>query len=343
MRVMAQVRRHALALGAYAAAGFFLLAGCAGHQIAPRALKPEVEKPVMPPFLVVELQPADTLASLAKKHLGDPSMDWFIAEFNEIDTAIPGQTLVIPLRPYAVGGLSARKYQVVPVLSYHQFSKGNKNKMTVTEADFEAQMRFLKENGYRVITLDRLFDFLDFKVQLPQKSVVLTIDDGWRSTYDIAYPVLKRYGFPATLFVYTGIITGSKKTLSWDLIREMAQNGIEMQCHTRTHRDLSKPTTEESFNEYFQSLQMELVESVKIIEKETGIKPKYLAYPYGETSRLVIAMLEKHGYRGAFTVKRGGSPLFFNNYRINRSMIYGDLSMKRFEKNLSTQSAEALK
>jgi len=325
------------------AAFVLTLFGCAGPLVTPQALKPNVEKAVMPPFVAVTAEAKDTLASLAGKYLGDASLDWRIAEFNDIKTVSPGQKLIIPLESYDRGGITPRRYQVVPVLSYHQFSRTRKNKMTVTAADFEAQMRYLKANGYRVISLDQLFDFLDFRIQIPQKSVVITIDDGWRSTYDIAYPILKQYGFPATLFVYTNLITGSPKTLSWDLAREMAQNGIEMQCHTVTHRDLTKMNDQESFAEYFDALNRELTASTKILEEKMGIRPNYLAYPYGETNRLVIALLKKHGYRGAFTVKRGPSPFFFSNYRINRSMIYGDMPLKRFEKNLTTSSSEALR
>jgi peptidoglycan/xylan/chitin deacetylase (PgdA/CDA1 family) len=289
------------------------------------------------------VQPGDTLASLASQYLNDPSADWLIGDFNEVTTLSPGRQLIIPLKTYERGGLALKGYQIVPVLSYHKFSEAKADKMTVTAAAFEEQMKLLKDKGYRVITMDQLFDFLDFKGQIPQKSVVITIDDGWRSAYDIALPILKKYGYTATLFVYTDLITGSKKTLDWGLIREMADNGIDIQCHTKTHRDLTAPADRESFKEYFEAIDKEFSESSRIIRDKIHKDLKYLAYPFGVTNHMVVALLKKYGYRGAFTVKRGGSPFFISNYMVNRSMIYGDMDLNHFEKNLGFSASEALK
>jgi len=285
-------------------------------------------------FVAVIVQPKDTLASLAATYLHDPSKGWFIAEFNEIAALKPGQVVIILLKPYNRGGLSPSGYQTVPVLCYHKFSKTISDRMTVREKDFEKQMCFLHENGYRVISLDQLFGFLDFKDQIPNKSVVITIDDGWRSTYDIAYPILKRYNYPATLFVYTNLITGSSITLSWDLVKRMYANGIDMQCHTKTHRSLHWKREEESFRQYFDAVQTELNESTRVLKKQLNKGVRYLAYPYGDTSHLVIEVLKKRGFRAAFTVKRGTNPFFGNRYRLFRSMVYGSYTLKDFKRNL---------
>jgi peptidoglycan/xylan/chitin deacetylase (PgdA/CDA1 family) len=296
-----------------------------------------------PNFIAVIAREGDTLSFFASKYLNDPSMDWFIAEFNDIETPTPGQILIIPLKPYQKGGLTSKGYQTVPILSYHQFSLDRADKLIATKSTFEEQMKFLKDRGYRVITLDQLFDFLEFKSQIPKKSVVINIDDGWRSTYDIAFPILKKYGYPATLFVYTDLIVGSEKTLSWDLIQEMANNGMDIQCHTKTHRRLTTIDQKESFKEYFGAIEKELSASETMIKKKLNKEVKYLAYPYGDTNPLVIELLKKHGYRGAFTIKRGGNPFFIHNYRLNRSMIYGDFDLNQFEKNLTVFTEESLK
>lgn len=296
-----------------------------------------------PQFIAVIAQPEDTLRTLAETHLKNPDMDWLIAEFNDISSVEPGQELIIPLQPYQRGGLTDRGYQTVPVLSYHKFSINKKNRMTVTKASFEEQMKFLKNSGYRVISMDQLFDFLDFKRQIPEKSVVITIDDGWRSAYDIAFPILKKYGFLATFFIYTDLIVGSKKTLSWNLLREMAGHGIDIQCHTRTHRNLTVLNEDESFKDYFKAIEKDLSAANNIISKKLDKKCAYLAYPYSDTNSLIISLLRKHGYRGAFTVKRGSNPFFMHNYAVNRSMIYGHYSLDQFKKNLSVFSDQALK
>jgi peptidoglycan/xylan/chitin deacetylase (PgdA/CDA1 family) len=285
-------------------------------------------------FAAVIVKPHDTLTSLATKYLHDPSRGWFIAEFNHVEDIKPGQAIIIPLRSLHRGGITPWGYQRVPVLCYHKFSLHKEDAMAVTRKDFEAQLQFLHDHGYHVITLDQLYDFVDYKAQIPEKSVVITIDDGWRSTYDIAYPLLKRYGYPATLFVYTNLITGSSTTLSWDQIREMYANGIDMQCHTKTHRSLSWKEGQESFEHYFESIQMELTESARILKRELNKDVKYLAYPYGDTNHVVVELARKLGYRAAFTVKRGANPFFVDPYRIDRSMIYGTLSLEAFQKNL---------
>jgi peptidoglycan/xylan/chitin deacetylase (PgdA/CDA1 family) len=330
--------------------GVAFLGGCAAPktEAPPVAVSPAPSPPVPPSpvelkasteFVAITSQEGNTFSSLAAKYLNDPSLDWWIADFNNLSELHPGQSLIIPLKPYERGGLSLKGYQTVPVLSYHNFSADRSpNRMTVTKAAFEDQMRLLKEKGYRVITMDQLLDFLNFKAQIPKKSVVITIDDGWRSAYEIALPILKKYGYPATLFVYTGLIVGSGKTLSWELVREMAESGIDIQGHTVTHRILTSVNKKESFKEYVDATEKELAESARILKARVGKEIKYLAYPDGETNHLVISLVRKDGYQGAFTVKRGGNPFFAHNYRINRSMIYGDYDLNQFEKNLTVFS-----
>jgi peptidoglycan/xylan/chitin deacetylase (PgdA/CDA1 family) len=297
---------------------------------------------IFPDFIALIAQPGDTLSSLASKYLNDSSMDWLIAEFNGITSLNPGQEVIIPLHFYGKGGLSLEGYQTVPVLSYHKFSKDKAEILTVKASAFEGQMRYLKENGYRVITMDDLLDFLDYKRPFPKKSVVITIDDDWYSTYEIAFPILRKYGYPATLFVYTDLIIPGGKTLSWELLSEMSKHGMDIQCHTKSHRNLDKRNGQESFREYFEAIKKELADSTEIIRKRLNKEVKYLAYPFGDTNPLVIALLTKLGYRGAFTVERGSNPFFIHPYRINRSMIYGTFSLKDFENNLAYFSDKEL-
>lgn len=324
-----------------------LLTGCATGKPTGTPESPPVQPEnshfrIYDDFVIVKAVENDTLSSLAAEYLNDPTTDWLIAEFNDIDTLNIGQEVIIPLTPFKQGGLQAVGYQTVPVLAYKNFSKDKPGLMSVSEACFEEQMKYLKENGYHAITLKQLLDFFDFNRQIPQKSVVITVDDGWHSLYDIAFPILKKYGFSSTLFVYTDFIGGGK-AMSWEQLKELSENGIDIQCKTRTHRNLKRPRENESFRDYFESIEMELTYSKKLIKKRLNKECSCLAYPYGETSSLVIALLKKHGYRAAFTATGESNPFFADKFRIHRSEIYGHDDIETFKEKLSVFEKMELK
>ena len=129
-----------------------LLAGCA-------ALMPK--KRTFPEFIAVITTKNDTLASLAGKYLKDPSKGWIIADFNAVETVTPGQRLVIPLTTEVTGGITTTSYQTVPVLVYHNFSKYTSDQTSITKSEFESQMKYLKDNGYHVISMNQFYDFLE--------------------------------------------------------------------------------------------------------------------------------------------------------------------------------------
>jgi len=292
-------------------------------------------------FVVVRAGFADTPASLARQYLGDAALAGIVTEFNGTAAVSPGQQLVIPLRS-DLGGLRKDGYQTVPVLVYHGFSRKKSGKrMIVAEKDFAEQMQYLHDEGFAVVSLAALFDFMEFKKPLPAKAVVLTVDDGWCSLYEIAYPILKRYGYPMTAFLYTDLI-GHEKCLNWQQLREMAENGLDIQSHTMSHRDLSRMRKGESFRRYFQDIQNEIAGAERLIEENLGRRCEILAYPYGAYNEILVAYLRKRGYRGAVTVNRGSVPFFADRYRVNRSAVYGGYSIEQFAKNLSTFTRQAL-
>lgn len=301
---------------------FVLLAACA-------APGPKTVHKVEKDFIFATIRPGDSYRSLAAAYLNDPSKAWLIAQGNNGQDLVPGRMVVIPLRPLYRGGLKPDGYQTVPVLVYHGFSMQKADKMHVAKADFENQMNFLKDKGYSVITLDRFLDFLNFKSSIPPKSVVLTFDSGWRTVYDIAYPILKKYGYPATLFVQTDFI-GYETAMSWDQVEELRDNGFDIQCHTNTHHSLAHLRKDKSFKSYFRTMDMEMSQAEEIIKRKLGVKCGCLAYPSLKTDDLFIAVLKKRGYHGAFTDRPGSNPFFVNNYAIKRSMISGGFDLHRF-------------
>ena len=306
-----------------------VIVGCATQQ----QLSPP---PSTTHFITVIPQKNESLVDIASQHLDDSNLSFRISEFNNVNVLHPNQPLVVPLKPLYPYGVRRTALQTIPVLSYHAFSWKTSNNMTIREKDFEAQMSYLKTNGYHVVPLSRMLDFFNGK-ELPEKSVVITIDDGWGSAYRIAYPILRKYGYPYTLFIQTNLINSAFKTLDWDQIREMLSNSnLSIGSHTATHRDLAQQKKGESFAKYFSSIRQDLSLAKKIIFQETGVDPVHLAYPYGSTSQLVMDLVKELGYSSAYTIIRNPNSILSNPLKFNRSMIYGTYNLEQFEDQLTT-------
>ncbi|MCK5190444.1 MAG: polysaccharide deacetylase family protein, partial [Methylococcales bacterium] len=185
--------------------------------------------------------------------------------------------------------------------------------------------------------MDQLIEFLKFG-QVPKKSVLISIDDGWISSYKIAYPILRDFGFSATLFIPSHFIeSGKRSAVSWDQIKEMvSDNTIDIQCHTKSHRDLSTIKYNESFTDYIQAVEQDILHSKQTIYDRLGKEVIALAYPFGNTNPLVMEIIKKFGYKAAFTVKRKSNPFYKQNFLLNRAMIFGTYNINRFAKNLKT-------
>ncbi len=305
-----------------------LISGCAKHL-------PRVEQPL--DYQFVRVQAGDSFKSLAEQYTGEANLAYRIEEFNGLKQPIAGQEIIIPLKPFRPGGMTANGYQLVPVLSYHNFSRGpSSNKMTVSAKDFREQLNYLKEHNYHVITMDQLHEFLDYG-QVPEKSVLISIDDGWISSYEIAYPLLKEFGFNATLFIPTNFIkSGNTRAVNWSQLKEMVSDStINIQCHSKSHRDLSSINDNESFADYIRAINQDVTNSKQIIYDKLNKSVTALAYPFGNTNPLVMALLKLRGYKTAFTVNRQGNPFHLQSLKLNRSMIYGTFSIRQFEKNLN--------
>ena len=116
----------------------------------------------------------------------------------------------------------------VPVLMYHKIGDDKDNDAVIREDLFRQQMKFLKDNGYHPLTMDQLYDYVVNGAAVPEKPVVLTFDDGYADTYSIVYPLMKEYGFAATVFVNPGDV-GTR--LTWEQLKEMKDNGITISNH----------------------------------------------------------------------------------------------------------------
>jgi peptidoglycan/xylan/chitin deacetylase (PgdA/CDA1 family) len=284
-------------------------------------------------FVVYRTAAGDTYRSLAQRFLGAADRDWEIEEFSGNGSLAPGSTVVIPLTPPNPVGVYPDGYQTVPILCYHRF--GDKQaKMVVSPGEFAAQMDYLAEQGYRVVPLSAVVEFLAGRRALPRKAVVITMDDGYRSNYRYAYPVLKRHGFPATIFLYTDFLGGGA-ALRPEEMREMLASGlVDIQSHSKTHSNLGQPAAEEDNAAYARRIEQEIRVPAERIRQVLGAPVHAFAYPYGDTNHQVIARLEAGGYHLGATVQAGGNPAFASPFLLRRTMVYGGDDLATFRDKL---------
>ena len=294
-------------------------------------------------YIVLITTKNDSLKSLAKKYLGDENKAWLIADFNKIDRIVEKREIVIPLKPQNPSGVFTNGYQTIPILCYHRFGDTGHVKLTVPEKKFRQQMQYLKDNNYRVIPMSDMHKFISGKEELPKKAVIITIDDGYRSTYEIAYPILKEMDFPATLFLYTDF-AGAGDAIKWSQARKMAASGImDIQPHSKSHPNMSLSKTSESNAEYKKRILEEVNNPTRKINKYVKTPLHTFAYPYGDTNKMIISHLKKKGYDLGVTVQPGGNPAYAHPYMLHRTMIFGDHSMKDFQNALVTFQERNLK
>ena len=202
----------------------------------------------------------------------------------------------------------------VLILNYHKIDNTFIS-LAVRPDDFDTQMKYLSENGYHTISPDELYDSLAGTGELPDNPVMITFDDGYEDNYVNAYPILKKYGFKATIFVVTSFLDKNKKGyMSWDQAREMDANGISIQSHTVDHKSMTDLTDDQ--------LRMELVDSKKKAEKELGHPVNYMAYPTGTYNLHIAQMVKEAGYKAAFTIKYGNVDKASNIYALERVPIF---------------------
>ena len=286
-------------------------------------------------YLVLRLEEDTTSSELARRHLGDEQSAWVVEDANPGSGFRRGEVVAIPLNPRNRAGLRRDGYQTIPILTYHRFAPECPSALCMPTAAFREQMRYLKENAYHVLNADELLAFVQHRRPLPAKSVLITIDDGYRSVYEIAFPILREYGFSAVLFVYTEFIEASPLALSWKQLSEMQHNGFAVGSHTIHHSDLTLPRDGESASAFAARVEDELAGSKRILDRRLGQDTWLLAYPYGNYDSKVVALSQGAGYKLAMSVKRGGNAFFANPFTLKRDQIL-ERDLPTFVKRLKT-------
>lgn len=192
-------------------------------------------------------------------------------------------------------GLVARHY-TVPILMYHYINNEEplKSKLGVSPAAFEKQMRFLREHKYTILPLGELAQIIREKKRFPLKTAAITFDDGYLDNYTNAYPILKKYNIPATIFVVinrVGKHLGSDDYMSWEQIKEMSDSGlVTIGSHSMNHQNLSEVESEDVLRD-------EIFASKKILEEKLGKKVDFFSYPFGGVNRKARSLAIDAGYK----------------------------------------------
>jgi len=198
----------------------------------------------------------------------------------------------------------------------------------ITPAAFETEMKELKDRGITVIGLQDYLAWRRGEKNIPPRCAVITFDDGWKSQYEVAWPIMKKYGYTFTMFIYTegvrGGLLGGGEAITWEQLADMRDNGIDIEAHSATHQDLreghvimvpepgGKRTKKKLTGaEYEQWLQNEVVGCKQLLEQRLAIKVNCFAVPYGNYNEHVKEVARNAGYEAMFTVY--GQPLTFNS------------------------------
>ncbi len=184
------------------------------------------------------------------------------------------------------------------VLLYHRFEDRPAELVTLAN-DFRAQMKALKDNGISVISMQDLLAWRKGEKAIPSKSAVITIDDEWNSQYYVAWPILKEFGYPFTLFIYTQWVGTGGKAMTWAQLGEMRDAGVDIEAHTVSHHDLRHAPRGQDYTTW---LHNEVYGCKETLESKLGVKIIAFAFPYGFHNEVVRQTAKEAGYEMQFTV-----------------------------------------
>jgi peptidoglycan/xylan/chitin deacetylase (PgdA/CDA1 family) len=203
--------------------------------------------------------------------------------------------------PVKVPTFELNKSSVVAILGYHDFRERGGSPMIISASKFQEQMKALKESGIPVIPLSDVIAWRKGQKNIPEDAIVITMDDGWEGVYTYAFPVLKQYGFPFTVYLYKKYVNIGGRSLSWVQVREMMQHGCEIGSHSVSHESLRQKKNR-SEPEHHLWLLSELKDSKEFIEKNLGITCASFAYPYGIFDDSIMEIGLQSGYESLVTV-----------------------------------------
>lgn len=286
-------------------------------------------------YMVCKLKGDETAASLAKIYLGGSKKAWIIEDANGRNTFKKGQVVIIPVRLKNIGGIAANGYQTVPVLGYYGIEKKCGASHCVPSHIFDQQMKYLKDKGYRVISMVDLLGFLYYQRAVPEKSVAVTIEDSRVSIYHTAVPILKKYGFNATFFINVDLIDKDKTAMTWAQVKELKANGFAVGSLALSNDDFKGKKDNEDEQSYMARIKTTLLHSKEVIDKKLSQNTVYIALPSDEHNAFLLNICDQIGYKIALSTRQGSNPFFEDPLALKRNLIL-DPDMEIFITKLKT-------
>lgn len=196
------------------------------------------------------------------------------------------------------------KSSMVSILCYHNFAPmapAKPNDMIIQQSVFRQEMQSLRDAAVPVISMSDLLAWKRGEKNIPDECVVITMDDGWLGVYQVAFPILKEFGYPFTFFLYKNYVNRGGKSMTLAQIKEMIAYGAEVGSHSVSHRDLrnKKGMPDEQYKQWLNS---EIVDSKQFIEATFGVKCRVFAYPYGGKNPDIVQRCMDAGYEAGVTV-----------------------------------------
>lgn len=194
----------------------------------------------------------------------------------------------------------------VPILLYHRFGPTVADGMTIKTSVFADQMKYLHDNGYTVIPLRQLVAWYQGKGPAPApKSVVIVEDDAHKSVYSDMLPIIRKYRYPVTIFVYPSAISNAKYAMTWDQLRELKKTGlVDIQSHTYWHPNFKRERKKLSPAALDKLVMEQLTKSKRKLEQELGGTVDLLAWPFGIYDDYLLHKAQAAGYIGTFSIER---------------------------------------
>ncbi|WP_339896666.1 polysaccharide deacetylase family protein [uncultured Gilvimarinus sp.] len=194
--------------------------------------------------------------------------------------------------------ISAPGYGAV-ILQYHHVSDKTPGATSTSPERFKQHLDYLKQHQFRVIPLPELIERIKKGELSDEKIVAITFDDGYRSVYEVAFPLLQKYQFAFTVFVNsTPIDRGAGEFVTWAELNEMAKAGGTIANHTASHPHMVRLLENETTPQWRKRMSREVTAAEEAIKKQVGQSVKFLAYPYGEFDAKVTALMEELGFVG---------------------------------------------